>query len=205
MGRCASLWCDRWLRGHSDAMRQQLLQLLASRHLARAQPSRLASVLQSASTAARFSGEESPGKSPARGSAPSAAPASHRPRLAGRIQLVRVYNLRATAFVSAPEEISACYSSHTAHETSTEPTSAARGPLTGEIGLAMSMGCESLRARALAQHRFQFAGGDASEACENAAPACGDRGTHSAPTEPRPSPSGASTDAAAALRPAHTL
>ena len=115
-----------------------------------------------------------------------------------------VYNLRATAFVSAPEEISACYGSTTGHKSSTEPTSAARGPLTGEIGLAMSMGCESPRARALARHRFQLAGGDASEACENAAPACGGRGTHSAPTERsgRPEPS---TDAAAALRPAHTL
>ena len=121
-----------------------------------------------------------------------------------QIQLVRVYNLRATAFVSAPEEISACYGSTTGHKSSTEPTSAARGPLTGEIGLAMSMGCESPRARALARHRFQLAGGDASEACENAAPACGGRGTHSAPTERsgRPEPS---TDAAAALRPAHTL
>jgi hypothetical protein len=69
----------------------------------------------------------------------------------------------------------------------------------------MSMGCESLRERALARHRFQFAGGEASEACENAAPACGGRGTCLAPTERRPSPSGASTDAAAALRPAHTL
>ena len=55
------------------------------------------------------------------------------------------YKLRATAPKTAPEEISACYGSHTVHETSLEPTSAARGPLTEELGLSMSMACESLR------------------------------------------------------------
>ena len=111
-------------------------------------------------TDARFAGEESRGKSPA--STSSAEGALLSPTKGG-LQVgysLSGYKLRATAPKTAPEEISACYSSSTGHEPPTEPTSAARGPLTEELGLSMSMACESLRERALARHRFQFAGGE---------------------------------------------
>ena len=111
----------------------------------RLRPGRLASVLRPLAPLRVFAARSRLGRV-----LPESLPRERRfacPNLLGLQEVSKSsgYKLRATAPKTAPEEISACYGSSTGHKPSTEPTSAARGPLTGEIGLAMSMGCESLR------------------------------------------------------------
>ena len=78
--------------------------------------------------------EESPGKSPARASAPRAAPASRPRHLPPLIASAEGCNLQASTAWSAPEEISAFYSSYTGHEPSTERKQSFERPADDDFG-----------------------------------------------------------------------
>ena len=81
-----------------------------------------------------FAGEESPGKSPARGSALGAAPASQPRGLLAIFDTPVDCKLQASTAWSAPEEISACYGSSTGHEPSTECKQSLERPADDDFG-----------------------------------------------------------------------
>ena len=130
----ASLWCDRWLRGHSDATHNPLVQLLACR-------ARLSSPASNFGGVAGFSRPLCffPARSRRAGLLPEGLPRARglrptRHPLPYLIASAKPCKLQASTAWSAPEEISAFYSSYTGHEPSTERKQSLERPADDEFG-----------------------------------------------------------------------